>query len=1179
MNTCATNRLSLFVPFLALTLCVSAARADLSSWPSAMKIDVSGYSRTEVLTNFPVLVVLSNTLAGFTYGAMNSPANGADLRFSVDTLNEINYEIDQWDTNGVSTVWVQVPAFSNTASLYAHWGYSASKPAYTTNGATWTNGYAGVYHLAEQVTAGGSGGLHADSTTNANTGTQSANGWTNGIIGRAQSFNGSANINCGTSASLNFTSKLTLSAWVKYSSFVGTWTCPVGRTQGGNWSYMLYVNSSTRKLRPHINSNISSFDTDGAIAADAWFNIVEVADGAYLRCYINGVEQTPGPLAYNGTINGLSSGSTLIGKDTRESGVAGIIDQVEISGVGRSSNWVWASYMQVVSNQPFLAYNTYATGAPRAPTIVNQAATNITTTSAWLNGTLSSTGTAATTVAVYWGTQDGGAPTSGLWQATNTWNAGDWAQGSNPSFHATPLTPDTFYYYRYAAWNSAGTNWPASSTHFLAGEVAVTAPDPAADENGDTGTFRISRGATNEPTAISYRFTGSAVLSTNYTLTPAGTNLTLAAGQASADITVNPLIDLANLSDTVVTLELLPGNFAAGTATNASVTISNVTPPAAHAPTSLTWTDSVSGTWDSFNTNHWSPRYVPNNGDSVFITNAFANNVDVDYAAVDFTGTNALNTLTLGNPTAGKTNSLLLGAGDSLQYANGITLNTGGRFCIGDGSTLTLRSAGDMILNGGSLLMTGGMRTNTTSTSGTLQINNGVYTQSGGTNSVGNNMYLANSAGQNATLNISGGRLNNNLWDLWSWEGNSTLNLSGGELVSVRDIVVCYNVYAPNTGGGGTHTWTISGGFIKGGATFGNNVGHGTVTITQTAGNANWGYPTLNRTATYNLQGGGVTNGHFYVNGTVNQTGGTMFNNFEIHIGSSAGQTGVYNLVNGTLRTRAVNIGAIADSAGMLTLPNGPVFDANADGANGNFTIGATSGSGYGKIAFQGATFTKLNFAVINQTGILQGWGTISGNNFGIMNGRVIADGSGVDQTLDLTGRVLTNTVLNATDKGWYAQNHGKLLLAAVAVNAATTNAYNWGASQSDAAPTLVNSARFTFAGLSGSGTLTGALLATNHSSVAAGLYKPLSVWSVTTNGFAATSATVTFRYDDAALANTGKSADLLLVKGRANSVWVRLPAALDTGAKTLTLSGALLYPQYAIDLQTPARGTSFIVH
>jgi hypothetical protein len=832
----------------------------------------------------------------------------------------------------------------------------------------------------------------------------------------------------------------------------------------------------------------------------------------------------------------------------------GIIDQVEISGVGRSSNWVWASYMQVASNQPFLAYNTFATGAPQAPIIANQAATNIAPTSAWLTGYLSSTGTAPTTVAVYYGTQDGGAPTSGLWQATNVWSQDAWAAGSFPSFHATPLTTDTFYYYRYAAWNSVGTNWAGTSSNVLVGTVSVTAPDPSASENGDTGTFRISRGATatNEPTTVFYRFTGSAVLNTDYTLTPAGTNLTLAPGVASADITVNPLADLTNPSDTVVTLELLPGYFAAGTATNASVTISNVTPPAAHAVTSLTWTDSVSGAWDSFNTNHWSPTFVPANGDSAFITNAFANNVDVDYAAVDFTGANALNALTLGNPTAGKTNSLLLGPGDTLQYNGYLSINTGGRLVVGTGGTFSETTAYNeqhFSVNGGALVLTGGAIIN----GAEFNVNNGAYTQTAGTNTSGYSMYLAAGAGQNATMNISGGTLKNNNFDFIAQAGNSTLNLSGGELLVWRDAYIGT--------GGGTHTWTISGGkfaqgvFGSGGGDlqFGlTGIGSGSVTVTQTAGVVTTTALHLFRNATYNLIGGGVTNGAMLINGTVNQTGGIMFNNFEGYFGNAANVTGVYNLVSGTLNMRGMHIGDVSNSVGTLTATSGVTITTSvSEGPNGTvaIAIGALSGSGEGNLVLQGLTGNWLSCVIINQTGKLQGWGTLSGTAYGIMNGKVIADGYGTDQTLNLTGRVLTNSLPNTTDKGWYARNHGKLLLAPVAVTAATT--YNVGQNPNDAAINLVNSAQLVFTGLAGGGSLTGAVLAVDRPEASVAESK-VGAWEFGLTSATFASCTLTIRYDATVL--PGRDAEFSLLHWT-GSAWVGVPATIDSANHLVTAS------------------------
>ena len=55
----------------------------------------------------------------------------------------LNYEIEQWNPAGNSYVWVQVPRFTNNCSVLAQWGgfTGSTAPAYTTNGATWSNGF------------------------------------------------------------------------------------------------------------------------------------------------------------------------------------------------------------------------------------------------------------------------------------------------------------------------------------------------------------------------------------------------------------------------------------------------------------------------------------------------------------------------------------------------------------------------------------------------------------------------------------------------------------------------------------------------------------------------------------------------------------------------------------------------------------------------------------------------------------------------------------------------------------------------------------------------------------------------------------------------------------------------------------------------------------------------------
>jgi hypothetical protein len=141
------------VTFLLCTAVVVVAAPA----PYHMKITFDGYTRSETLTNFPALVTFGGSAmpAGFDYGQFAS-TNGWDLRFrNADRTAELDYEIESWTTNGASRVWVKVPALSHSTHILAFWGQQdlASAPApCTTNGATWSEGFVGVWHM-NQVNA------------------------------------------------------------------------------------------------------------------------------------------------------------------------------------------------------------------------------------------------------------------------------------------------------------------------------------------------------------------------------------------------------------------------------------------------------------------------------------------------------------------------------------------------------------------------------------------------------------------------------------------------------------------------------------------------------------------------------------------------------------------------------------------------------------------------------------------------------------------------------------------------------------------------------------------------------------------------------------------------------------------------------------------------------------------
>ncbi|MEM7393354.1 MAG: LamG domain-containing protein, partial [Verrucomicrobiota bacterium] len=120
--------------------------------PKSMTVDFCGYHQDETLHDFPVLVTLSPTIPGFSYGEFLRP-DGYDLRVEeVNGADTLNYEIETWNPEGTSYIWIQLPALAGPSTrIHLTWGdpMRTNQPTYTTDGSTWSAGYAGVWHLNE----------------------------------------------------------------------------------------------------------------------------------------------------------------------------------------------------------------------------------------------------------------------------------------------------------------------------------------------------------------------------------------------------------------------------------------------------------------------------------------------------------------------------------------------------------------------------------------------------------------------------------------------------------------------------------------------------------------------------------------------------------------------------------------------------------------------------------------------------------------------------------------------------------------------------------------------------------------------------------------------------------------------------------------------------------------------
>ena len=96
-----------------------AGTLDTSRFHRMLSFTASGYDGASTLTNFPVLVRLSEeSVAGFRYAEFGDATNDvyAALRFADATGRNLDYEIDFWNTNGQSAIWVSLPVLSGQAT-------------------------------------------------------------------------------------------------------------------------------------------------------------------------------------------------------------------------------------------------------------------------------------------------------------------------------------------------------------------------------------------------------------------------------------------------------------------------------------------------------------------------------------------------------------------------------------------------------------------------------------------------------------------------------------------------------------------------------------------------------------------------------------------------------------------------------------------------------------------------------------------------------------------------------------------------------------------------------------------------------------------------------------------------------------------------------------------------------
>ena len=337
---------------------------NVAEFSRGSKFTVTGYTGTETLTNFPVLVRLSEgTPVGFSYADFYS-ADGSDLVFLDSDGNPIPHEIDTWNPQGTSLVWVTLPEM-NQGTEFSMWYRSSKSGAVFNAGNPWFE-YAGVWHLNE----GGDGVQSvADSTVHDLTGTTHANSLAqpDGVIGAARRVStkgGASSTNGRILVDLADAEKRAAVDAVTPTFTFSTWVAFRVSGNGPDYAFLVSRKPEDKLTGWGVQFNAASGGTIGAmrvhsdgladnqcatytkaITKNTWYKMTFVWDGSNYRAFYDGVQVASGALyqnkpAVNGTSDLAFGGMTAAGYGS----LNGDMDEVRLRKGAMSADWIKADY-------------------------------------------------------------------------------------------------------------------------------------------------------------------------------------------------------------------------------------------------------------------------------------------------------------------------------------------------------------------------------------------------------------------------------------------------------------------------------------------------------------------------------------------------------------------------------------------------------------------------------------------------------------------------------------------------------------------------------------------------------------------------------------------------------------------------------------------------------------------
>lgn len=260
--------------------------------------DAVSFSSGEVAPEgIPVLVRISESrISGFRY-VSSCFTDGRDIFFATDRsgTNVIPHEIDTWNPDGESLVWVKMPRAEAGQTIYLLWGGVGTAVDPTQ---VWS-AYAAVWHMNDGL-ADATGKGHDALRKSGSVGSD------NGALG---SYQGNGNLSAPSMFdSLTDASKVTVSGWfIEKESMVRRLISTKASATDDGLELIHQGDAKTLMMRGSGSANTITFKMETGLTDDNWKNYAAVFDGTTGKLYGNG------SLKASGTVGAVVSSDMELG--------------------------------------------------------------------------------------------------------------------------------------------------------------------------------------------------------------------------------------------------------------------------------------------------------------------------------------------------------------------------------------------------------------------------------------------------------------------------------------------------------------------------------------------------------------------------------------------------------------------------------------------------------------------------------------------------------------------------------------------------------------------------------------------------------------------------------------------------------------------------------------------------